>query len=98
MLLRQLGHTPEDHEVALAEAGDHLGSRFADLAVVVLRKGAHLFAGLFGLKVVLVAAAASKHEGLALFEEAAISPAGLVGLARPLEARQAAGSRQLASA
>ncbi len=98
LLLRQLGHTPKDHKVTLAEAGDHLATGFTHLAVVVLRKGAHLFAGLFRLEVVLVATAASIHEGLALFEAAAISPARLIGLARPLEAREAAGSRQLSSA
>lgn len=86
MFLCQLRHTPQDHKVTLAEAGDHLGSRFTHLAVVVLRKGAHLFAGLFGLKVVLVAAAASVDERLTLLEAAAVGPARLVGLAWPLEA------------
>lgn len=97
LLLRQLRHTPQDHKVALAEAGHHLASRFARLAVVVLRERAHLFAGLFGLKVVLIAAAASVHKGLALLEGAAVRPAGLVGLARPLKAGEAAGSCQLSS-
>lgn len=95
LLLRQLGHTSQDHKVAPAEAADHLGSGFARLALAVLRIRAHLFAGLFGLEAVLVATAASVHEGLALFEAVAVSPARLVGLAGPLEARQAAGSRQL---
>ena len=87
LLLRQLGHSPEDHKVTLAEAGDHLAPGFTYLAVVVLRKGAHLVAGFFGLEVVLVAATASVHEGLALFEGATVSPARFVGFARPLETR-----------
>lgn len=95
LLLGQLGHAAQDHEVALAEAVDHLAPGLARLTVVVLRKGAHLLAGLSGLEVVLVAAAASVHEGLALLQAAAVRPAGLVGLAGPLEAREAAGGRQL---
>lgn len=75
----------EDHEVTLAEAGDHLASRLAYLAVVVLGEGAHLFAGLFGLKVVLVASTTSEHERLALFQAAAVRPARLVGLAGTLK-------------
>lgn len=86
LLLCQLSHTPQDHEVALAEAGDHLASGFTHLAVVVLWKGTHLFAGLSRLKVVLVATTASIHKGLALFEAGAIRPARFIGLARPLEA------------
>lgn len=95
LFLRQLGHTPQDHKVTLAKAGHHLPSRFAHLAVVVLGERAHLFTGLFGLEVVLVAAAASVHERLALFDAAAIRPARLVRFAGTLEAGQAAGSRQL---
>lgn len=97
LLLGQLGHTAEDHKVALAEAVDHLPPGFARLTVVVLRKGAHLLAGLSGLEIVLIATAASVHEGLALLQAAVVGPARLVGLAGPLQAREAAGSRQLAS-
>lgn len=86
LLLCQLSHTPQDHKVTLAEAVDHLASRFTQLAVVVLWKWTHLLAGLSGLKVVLVATTASVHKGLALFEAGAISPARFIGLARPLEA------------
>lgn len=98
LLLRQLGHTAEDHKVALAEAVDHLPPGLARLAVVVLRKGAHLLAGLPGLEIILVATAASVHEGLALLQAAVVGPARLVRLAGPLEAGEAAGRRQLPSA
>lgn len=97
LFLRQLRHAAQDDEVALAEAGDHLAAGFARLAVVVLGERTHLFARLSRLKVVLVAAAAAVHEGLALFQAAAVRPAGFVSLAGPLEAGQAAGRRQLSS-
>lgn len=97
LLLCQLGHTPKDHKVTLAEAGDHLTSGFAYLTVVVLWKGAHLFAGFFRLKVVLVAAAASIYKTLARFEGAAVCPARLVRLTGTLQAWEAARRRQLSS-
>lgn len=98
LLLGQLGHAAENHKVALAEAVDHLTPGLAGLTVVVLRKGTHLLARLSGLEIVLVAAAASIHKGLALLQAGVVHPARLVGLAGPLEAREAAGGRQLPSA
>lgn len=98
LLLRQLGDPRQDDKVAPAETGHHLTSGLTLLAVVVLGKGAHPFARLFGLKVVLVAAAASVDKRLALFEGVAVGPPMFVGLAGSLNAGEATRSRQLSPA
>lgn len=98
VLFRQLGDTAQDHEVALAEAGDHLLPGFALLAVVGLGEGARLLAGFLALEVVLVSAAASVDERLAFLDGGAVGPTRRVRLARPLHARQGARRGELRSA
>lgn len=95
LLLCDLSHATQDDEVTPAEARHHLAPWLAGLAVVVFWVRAHLLAGFFRFKVVVISLTPSVDEGLTLLQGAAVGPAWLVGFAGALEAGETAGAWQL---